>query len=514
MKILPVLLKDGYKSGHVFQYPRDTTLVYSNLTPRSSRVPGVSAVVGFGFQYFAEEYLIRAFHEGFFSLPRAGVLAAYKRRMDHYLGPDAVPVAHIGELHELGYLPLLIKAVPEGTLVPLRVPLLTIRNTDDRFFWLTNMVETLMSNVLWMPITSATTAHHYRLTFDLFARETGADPAFCAWQGHDFSFRGLPGVEAALLSGAAHLLSFTGTDTIPAIDFLEEYYGADCERELIGGSVPATEHSVMCMGGCDGERETIRRLITEVYPKGIVSIVCDTWDFWKVLTEILPSLKAEIMARDGKVVVRPDSGDPADIICGANPGIMPRMLVDGEREEEFAAAEDGAVVTLARAFGATQNARGFFELDPHVGLIYGDSITPERQVDILTRLAAKGFASSNVVLGIGSYTYQHVTRDTYGLAVKATYGATRTNGGQAIYKDPKTDDGTKKSATGLLVVRENEPCGRLHCIEHVTWTEEASGLLQPVFVNGAMARRETLAGIRARLAAARDRALTGEAVPA
>lgn len=510
MQILPVLLKDGYKADHRRQYPPDATLVYSNLTPRRSRVPGVDAVIPFGFQYFVEEYLIRQFTQRFFALPRTGVLNAYKRRMDHYLGPGAVPVDHIGALHELGYLPLRIKAVPEGMPVPMRVPLLTIRNTEPAFFWLTNMVETLLSNILWLPITSATTAHQYRLTFDRFARETGADPAFCAWQGHDFSFRGLPGVEAALLSGAAHLLSFTGTDTIPAIDFLEEYYGANCETELIGGSVPATEHSVMCMGGVDGERETIRRLITEVYPKGIVSIVCDTWDFWKVITEILPSLRAEIMARDGKVVVRPDSGDPVDIICGRNPGTVPRMFFDGEREEESAAAEDGAIVMLARYFGATQNARGFYELDPHVGLIYGDSITPERQVDILTRLAAKGFASSNVVLGIGSFTYQMVTRDTYGLAVKATYGETRSGGAQALYKDPKTDDGTKKSATGLLCVTENHPegeFGELRCLEHCTWADEGRGLLRTIFADGAVENLQTLGEIRRRLAAVREAAL-------
>ena len=502
MKILPVLLKDGYKADHRRQYPSDSQLVYSNLTPRQSRVPGVGAVVGFGMQYFVEEYLIRQFRERFFNLPRAGVLAAYKRRMDHYLGPDAVPVKHIGELHELGHLPLLVKAVPEGTLVPVRVPLLTIRNTDPAFFWLTNMVETLMSNVLWMPITSATTAHHYRLTFDRFARETGADPAFCQWQGHDFSFRGLAGVEAALLSGAAHLLSFTGTDTIPAIDFLEEYYGANCEHELIGGSVPATEHSVMCMGGPEGERDTIRRLITEVYPTGIVSIVCDTWDFWKVLTEILPSLKNEILRREGKVVVRPDSGDPVDIICGTNPSELAPVW-----------PEAGAIATLARTFGAVTNRRGFLDVNPRVGLIYGDSITRERQEQILTRLAAKGFSSSNVVLGIGSYTYQHVTRDTFGIAVKATYGATSSRGGHAIYKAPKTDDGTKNSATGLLCVLRGDD-RRLRCAERVTWTVEANGVLQPVFWDGKAHNVQTLAEIRERLALARAEALETAAVPA
>lgn len=490
MNVLPVLLKDGYKADHRRQYPDDLVSVYSNMTARRSRVPGVEAVVHFGMQYFVEEYLIRQFHFAFFAQEKRDVLRRYKRRMDNYLGPDAVSVDHIGALHDLGYLPLAVKAVPEGTLVPMRVPSWTVRNTIPEFAWLTNMLETLASNVLWLPSTSATTALRYRRVFEQFARETGADPALIKWQGHDFSFRGMAGVEAAVLSGAAHLLSFTGTDTIPAIDFLEEYYGADCEKELIGGSVPATEHSVMCMGGPEGEMETIRRLITQVYPKGIVSIVCDTWDFWKVLTEYLPALRAEIKARDGKVVVRPDSGDPVEVICG------------GEwASEQALGAEMGAIETLWWKFGGTLNAMGNKVLDPHVGLIYGDSITPERQVEILRRLKAKGFASSNVVLGIGSYTYQHVTRDTYGFAMKATYGATVSRGGQAIYKDPKTDDGTKKSATGLLCVRQT-PNGHIWCDENVTWTQEAEGILRPVFLNGQAQNIETLADIRARVEAA------------
>jgi nicotinamide phosphoribosyltransferase len=496
MKVLPVLLKDGYKVGHVYQYPADTTLVYSNMTPRRSRVEGVNEIVTFGMQYFIEEYLIRQFRDGFFNLPVDSVMKAYRRRIDNYLGPSGHTYKHIGELHELGYLPLHIKTLPEGSVVPMRVPFLTTCNTLPEFSWLTNMLETVMSNVLWLPSTSATTAHRYRKAFDRFAWETGADPAFCQWQGHDFSFRGIGGVEAALLSGAAHLLSFTGTDTIPAIDFLEEYYGADCEKELVGGSVPATEHSVMSMGGPGGELQTIRRLITEVVPTGIISIVCDTWDFWKVLTEYLPALRTEIMGRNGKVVVRPDSGDPVEIICGF------------AKDKRCAEAESvGAVETLWNTFGGNLNSQGYRELDPHVGLIYGDSITPERQLQILSGLKENGFASSNVVLGIGSYTYQHVTRDTYGFAMKATYGETKSRGGQAIYKQPKTDDGTKNSATGLLRVIST-PEGSMACIENCTWEAEAGGLLRTTFNDGYAYNKETLAVIRQRLAAHREAAVT------
>ncbi len=484
MKIQTPLLLDGYKIGHVFQYPKDTTLVYSNLTPRSSRT-GISGVVAFGFQYFVEEYLVRQFNETFFARPKDEVVAEYQRRVDNYLGPGAVTVDHIAALHDLGYLPLLIKAVPEGTVVPIRVPMLTIRNTVPEFFWLTNALETLMSNVVWHPCTSATTAFEYRKVFERFAKETGGPKEFVPWQGHDFSFRGLTGPETAALSGAAHLLSFTGTDTVPAIDLLEEYYSADSDKELIGGSVPATEHSVMCMGLQEDERATFERLITEVYPTGIVSIVSDTWDFWKVLTKYLPALRNEIMARDGKLVVRPDSGDPAKIICG-NP--------DGDSLAE----RIGAIQTLYAIFGGKVNAKGYKELDPHIGLIYGEAINLERQQEILGGLKAKGFASTNVVFGIGSYTYQYVTRDTYGFAIKSTYGETTSRGAVPIFKDPATDSGLKKSARGLLRVDDADGPG-LVVTENVSWEQERGGVLQVIFEDGLTCNRQSLAQIRERI---------------
>lgn len=152
MNLLPVLLKDGYKVGHKRQYPDDTTLVYSNLTPRKGR-DGGDGVISFGMQYFVEEYLINQFDEQFFHDDKVSVLREYKRRIDNYLGPG-VNIDHIAALHDLGYLPLLVKAIPEGTLVPYRVPVMTIRNTKPEFFWLTNMLETLLSNVLWLPMTS------------------------------------------------------------------------------------------------------------------------------------------------------------------------------------------------------------------------------------------------------------------------------------------------------------------------------------------------------------------------
>jgi nicotinamide phosphoribosyltransferase len=486
MNINPLMLIDFYKADHRRQYPEGTELVYSNFTPRKFRDDAAPELVFFGLQYFIKEYLIKQWDEGFFKMPKEKILADYKRRMDNALGKDSIPVDHIARLHDLGYLPLQIKALPEGSIVGPKIPVFTIQNTLPDFFWLTNYLESLMSAILWKPCTSATTAFQYRKRFTEYAQETIGEKNldFVYWQGHDFSFRGMSGIEDACISAAGHLLSFYGTDTVPAIDFHEQYYLADSDREMVGGSVPATEHSVMCMGTQENEIATFERLITELYPKGIVSIVSDTWDFWQVITGFLPQLKAQVMAREGKVVIRPDSGDPVKIIVG-DPEAAP-----GTPEYK------GAIECLWEIFGGSVTEKGYKLLDPHIGLIYGDSINLERQKSILGGLKDKGFASFNVVLGIGSFTYEYVTRDTYGFAMKATYG--EVNGeGRNIFKSPKTDDGTKKSAKGLLAVHEVN--GKLHLEDQVSKETADSGLLAKVFENGQLLREESLSGIRERV---------------
>ena len=481
----PLLLTDGYKVDHRRQYPDNTTLVYSNWTPRKSRIEGLDEVVFFGLQYFIKKYIIHDFEEFFFKKSKEEVVNKYKRRINNYLGENQVGTKHIEDLHNLGYIPMVFKALPEGVSVPLRVPMFTMYNTIPEFFWLTNYFETLLSAVVWLPCNSATIAKEYRKVLDKYAEETSSVPEFVDWQAHDFSMRGMGGIEAAVTSAAGHLLSFTGSDTIPAIDFFEEYYKANSDSELIAGSVAATEHSVMCMGTTEGECETFKRLITEVYPKGIVSIVSDTWDLWKVLTDYLPRLKEDIIAREGKVVIRPDSGDPVDIICG-NP--------NGKTEEE----KQGVIELLWNVFGGTTNAKGFKELIPQIGAIYGDSITVARSIQICERLKAKGFASTNVVLGIGSFTYQYNTRDTFGFAMKATYGEVDGEG-RAIFKDPITDDGTKKSAKGLM--RIDLVNGVYHLKDNVSWEEEKQGELKEVFRDGKLLIDQSLSEIRTRVKA-------------
>ena len=243
MKINPLLLADFYKVAHYAQYPKGTKFVYSNFTARKSRLEGVDSVVFFGLQYFLKEYLQNYFNENFFKQKRNKAVLEYKRILDCSLGDDTIDMEHIYALYDLGYLPLEIRALPEGTSVPIRVPMLTIINTKPEFYWLTNYIESIMSAILWQPITSATIAKRYRSVLDDWAEKTSDIPEFVDWQGHDFSFRGMGGLEAAMISGAGHLLSFTGTDTIPAIWFLEKFYDANVEKELVGGSVPASEHS-------------------------------------------------------------------------------------------------------------------------------------------------------------------------------------------------------------------------------------------------------------------------------
>ena len=475
---------DFYKTGHVFQYPKNTEKVNSNFTPRESRIPGINQVVVFGIQYFVKEFVINQFNENFFNQPEEKVVGSYSRRLVNALGP--ISVEYIRSLHKLGYMPLEIKALDEGTLCPLRVACLTIQNTHPDFFWLPNFLETLLSDTLWGPMTSATIAYEYRDILDTYAKATSDMPGFVDWQAHDFSMRGMYGVEAAMMSGAGHLLSFTGTDTVPAIDFLELYYGANSDKELIGGSVPATEHSVMCMGGEETEVETYVRLLKDVYPSGIVSVVSDTRDYWKDLTEELPKIKDLILSRDGKLVIRPDSGDPIKVICGDPDGLEDYIV-------------KGSIEVLWDLFGGTTNSKGYKQLDTHIGLIYGDSITLDRARTICRRLKQKGFASTNVVFGVGSFTYQHVTRDTFGFAMKATYGEIDGKP-YDIYKTPKTDKGgVKKSAKGLLRVVKDGLSSRLVMHELVTPEEEKTGLLTTVFLDGKLVKETTLAEVRARL---------------
>jgi nicotinamide phosphoribosyltransferase len=482
-----LLLTDGYKVGHHLQYPKGTNLVYSNFTPRSNKYApnGCDSVVSFG-QQMVMKIIHESFEKNFFSRQKEEVCGEMKKELSMYLNTD-YDVSHFEALHELGYLPINVRSITEGELVPIKIPVLTIHNTKSEFYWLTNYLETIISNLLWKPMTSATIAHQYRKVLSNWQQKTDKDNAwFIDWQGHDFSMRGLDSVEASMSSGLGHLTSFSGSDSLPAIHAARKYYGED---GFVAGSVNATEHSVMCAGTKDDELGTFRRLM-KTFPTGILSIVSDTWDLWRVCTEYLPVLKKEILARDGKIVIRPDSGDPVDILCGQHDSKWTRSIQDIPKQK-------GVIELLWDVFGGTINEQGYKVLDPHIGAIYGDSITIDRADEICRRLESKGFASTNVVLGIGSFTYQYNTRDTFGFAMKATY--VEVDGeAREIFKNPVTDDGTKKSATGLLKVIKNDD-GEFMLNDRSNWVECSQGELKTIYINGEFHNHVTLSDVKKRL---------------
>ncbi len=560
------LLCDFYKVSHKDQYPKNTENVYSTFTPRSNKYfPQTNGVVVFGIQAFIKKFLVNYFNIHFFNRDKKEVIKEYVRYIKFTLGNESPDSSHIEDLHDLGYLPIKLSAIKEGTVVPIKTPVLTLENTDPRFFWLTNYLETLMSAEIWSPMTSATIAHEYRKLLDKYAMKTVGDTSAVDFQGHDFSLRGMEGLEAGASSGAGHLLSFIGTDTIPAIAYHEAYYNANIENELVGASIPATEHATMSANtdaDSRDEYEMYKRLITEVYPSGLFSVVSDTYDFWRVIGDILPRLKNEIVNRDGKVVIRPDSGDPVEILvgkrvieefenhdeaedilkdrayqeaeeyCGEDMtgddsysyvykvnGKYHKMTfepfynrydkrfyyVDGfdrihSEEYEIKLEDIGLIEALWNIFGGTVSDQGYKVLDSHIGAIYGDSINLERAEQIVKGLEAKGFASTNVVLGIGSYTYQYNTRDTLGFAMKATH-AVIDGEEKLLFKDPKTDDGTKRSQRGRVVVSKHDS-GKIFFTDGLNKEAEMEitvvddNLLEVVFENGRLLRDQSLSEIR------------------
>ncbi len=485
MIINPATLLDGYKIDHRRQYCPGTELVFSNLTPRKSyRKVVPDKVVFFGLQYFIKEYLIKQWNEQFFAQPKDKVLTKFTRRVNGYLGPNQVGTKHIADLHDLGYLPLEIRALKEGSQVRYKVAPLVKWSTIDDFFWMTNYIETITSVTVWPLATTATTAKQFRDTVDRYAMETVGNTGFSKFAGHNFSYRGCMGHEAAVMVDAGWLTSFAGSDTVPGVDFMEEYYNANSDKELVSCSVAASEHSVVCSYGMEDEYEAFRHLIQDVYPSGIVSMISDSFDYWRALTEYTVRLKSIIEGRDGKVVFRPDSGDNVKVIIGDENALR------GSPEHR------GTIEVLWDIFGGTTNSQGYKELNPKVGAILGDGVTLDVMERICAGLRAKRFATTNLVYGVGSYALQgSVTRDTDGYAVKSTY--CKVNGQpREIFKDPKTDKGgLKKSAKGLIAVYQDDK-GEYYQKDRATWEEVLNCAYEPVFKNGKLLRDQSLNEIR------------------
>lgn len=559
---LPILLSDFYKQVHAEQYPSDITKLVSYFTPRMSRLKEDDKLICFGVQAFCKEYLIDYFNNYFFQIPESEVITEYNRVLIYTLGRGTYDDTKIRKLHHLGYLPLEIKCVPEGTRVPIKVPMIEISNTHPDFAWVTNAIESLMSATLWHTMLSANVGFNYRQIVNTWYDKTVSDdnPLLRARALGDFSFRGQHSLESATKSSAAFCLSFLNTATVPTIPWLEYYYNCDCAKENVAFGAISTEHSVMCSNyALDGDEKTfVKKLLKEIYPHKSFSMVSDSYDYWNMITNIIPSLANEILNHDGTLLVRGDSGDPVDIICGkeiqlnfesrdkfekfkcSRPMVPIGEVVKIENEYYVLAKEGdgtewkkcaelhpeykGTVECLWETFGGTINSKGYKVLNSHIKAIYGDSITPQRCREIYSKLEKKGFAASNVVLGVGSFSfmcleepafndtkYLPYTRDTFGIAVKATYGECRDKM-FPIFKNPKTDSGNfKKSQKGMCIVYINpendykitysDGWGSKTMKDATELTDGMVGenLLQSVYKNSEMTYECTLNEIRNRL---------------
>jgi nicotinamide phosphoribosyltransferase len=454
-----------------------------------SRVDGVKHVVNYGLQGGLMD-ITEQFDDGFFSQPIDKIEKEYKETQADIFGktnPEFAKNAdttHLRQLHKLGHLPLKIKALPEGTFTPVGVPMFTLENTDKDAFWLAGYMESQLSPYIWLPMTAATIADKYKRILTKYAKETG-DESKVFTQASDFSMRGMSSPESAMRVSGGHLLSFAGTATVNARNYLMSRYNA--KGDVIS-YLPSTEHSVMCSYG-ENELDAFRKIITEIYPSGNISIVADTYDFWNVVDNVLPELRDTILARTGKVVIRPDSGDPVKIICGD-----PQSRDETERK--------GLIQRLGEIFGGKTNAKGYMELPPQIGAVYGDSITPDRAVEICEGLKSKNIASTNVNLGVGSFTYQYNTRDTFGFALKAT---AEINNGEfkQIQKRPKTDTGNfKKSQKGMVaVVCEDNDLKMLDGLDPNTESAIKGNMLQEIYKDGKFTRLQSFDEIRERVKA-------------
>ena len=514
---------DAYKVGHRAMLAPGTTRLYGNWIPRSVKYApkGVSKIVSFG-QQLTWRWLHDIFQENFFNLPKEEAMQFGKDMSMMLMIP--YDDAHFGDLYDLGYLPMKVKALPEGIETKPNIVHMSFINTVDGFAWLVLYLETIVSCLAWKPATAASIALQYRRNLTEWVMKT--DPAnawLIPYLAHDFSARGL-NPHDMLAVGLGHATSFRGSDTIITIPAARYYYGEPMD-EVVINSVNASEHSVTCTGifyyekqlrngqaneaiqeyysfdaPCEGSvEEPDYKAIAEWlnlrdwlkrFPTGILSVVSDTFDLWKLITYILPRLKDQIMAREGKLVIRPDSGDPVDIISGLNSR-------EGSTQTSDAPYWKGVIELLWDIFGGTVNDQGCKVLDPHIGAIYGDSITLERQISIYERLLAKDFACTNIVLGVGSFTYQFNTRDTFGYAAKGAWF--EANGEEFdIFKDPITDDGTKKSLKGRCAVHQDAD-GEYYVKVQCTEEEENEGLLQVIYEDGKFYNQITLTEVRAKL---------------
>lgn len=489
MKINALLLKDFYKAVHSEMLPKGITKSVSYFTPRKSRVERWDHVVNFGLQAFCKVWLIDYFRDNFFGLSEDEVVDEYRRVMNNTMGRDIYDIEKVRKLHQFGYLPIEVFSLPEGVLVPMHCPVFGITNTHKDFAWLPQALESLISAELWYPMICATVGHTYREVVNFWYDKTCDDGVPRRRALGDFDFRGDQGVDAALKAGSAWCLSFVNSATVPVIPYLEAMYNCDCEKEEVAFGAVSTEHFVMCSNyAVDGDEITfLRRALTELYPHTSFSCVSDSYDYWNVVKNLLPQLHDEILAHDGCLLIRGDSGDCVEIVTQT-------------------------VFELWAQFGGIINSKGYKVLDPHIKALYGDSITIQRAEMIYEILERNGFAAQNVSLGVGSFSMHCIeernvlkpfTRDTFSSAIKATY-CEIDGKPYHIFKDPKTDrtasNNFKKSQKGCCLVTKVD--GEYQFVDGLDWdiaSNDPANELRTIFKDGKMVIDERLSDIRNRL---------------
>lgn len=445
---------DAYKLGHMCQYPEDTEFVYSVLQLRSDKYFKETPIIGL--QYLIKEYLMQEItHQDVRELIDETIaMGIYNEESERKLL----------SLADLGYLPLEIKAIPEGSIVQMPNAICTIQNTVKGFHWVVGLVETLLLK-WWSALATSSCSYEYRKLVNKYFDETSDNDFLKPFAVHDFGSRGCMCPESAAFTGMAHALNFDGSDTIVSLPLIRKYYNA---KGMVICSVPASEHSVMCSFGREDEIKAFEHMM-DVYPTGIVSIVSDTYNWYNVIDNMTLDLKEKILSRNGKVVFRPDSGNPYHIICGE--------YTDKTLREhcEESCQTHGGIYMLDKVFGHTINSKGYKVLDSHVGLIYGDGMYLERFEKTLETLKELGYSAENLVIGVGGILRNH-TRDTLGSAFKATC-VCRNGVWTPIMKDPVTDQ-SKKSYKGFVNVYKQDG-------KYFTTNEEVeNNVLTTVFKDG------------------------------
>lgn len=460
-----ILNTDSYKLSHGPQYPPGTRYVSSYI---ESRGGAFADVVFFGLQAWIKDWLLTP-------LTKADVDEAEALAMAHLGVFNRTGWQHILERHG-GLLPVEIRALPEGSVVGSRVPVAQIVNTDPACAWLGGHLETALLRAVWYPSTVASLSHACRKILRRALLDTADTLDALPFMLHDFGARGAASHEAAGLGGAAHLLSFRGTDTLAALTLLRRHY----HEPLAGQSIPASEHSTMTAWGRDAETAAYRNMIRQFAgPQKTVAFVVDSYDVWNALDRIIgETLHDELIACGGRIVIRPDSGDPI--------AIVPRVIEH-----------------LMRRFGHTLNGKGYRVLPPYLRMLQGDGINLASLPRILEALKLRAISADNLAFGMGGGLLQQVNRDTLKWAMKASWIEVQGEaGGRDIYKDPVTDPGKRSRGGRQAVVRE-ETSGRWVAIREDALGSRES-LLRPVYRDGRLLVDEPFSMIRARVAAAAD----------